>query len=276
MVSHETVANRHNLSRSTALTASMAIESMGSPRTEYAYGLRRPSPSQDRDSGRSKPQALEYSGSQPMSQNLGSQSTPYQPPKPSPMQSRYGGPDASRYYAESSANATNTNYSARLYNEADRSPAYGSVYQTNHLAPPRPGDNPNVPGGLYVTGTDGIASSGYDSRPYALSPGNAGSSQFASNPGQLPWSHSSSTSHATSLTPMNSDTSGNLYQSSVSPTVPTGGMPFPRPSATAPARPVGSGDDEYDGRTRNAKAQKRHREKRKAHVKHVSADHILV
>lgn len=249
----------------------MAIESMGSPpRSDYAYGLRRPSPSQDRESVRPKPAAPEYSGLQAMSQNLGSQSNPYQQPKPSPMQSRYGGPDPQRYYAESTSYATHANPPTRLYNEHDRSPAYGSMYQAPHFAPQRLTESTSAAGGLYVTAAEGATSSNYDSRPYGLQPGNAGPSPFSGNPGQLPWSQSGSANNATSLTPLTSDASANIYQSSVSPTVPTGGMPFARHPGTGQSRPAVSGDEEYDGRTRNAKAQKRHREKRKAHVKHVS------
>ncbi|GHJ88904.1 hypothetical protein NliqN6_5306 [Naganishia liquefaciens] len=248
----------------------MATQPMGSPpRTDHAHGLRRPSTSQDREIARPKPQSSDYSGIHTISQHLGPQSINYQQPKPLPMQSRYGGPDSSRYYGESSSHASGINPPARMYNETDRSSANGSMYEANHLAQPRLGVNPNVPGGLYVTGTDGVTSSGYDSRTYAMSPGNAGPSPFSSHPRQLPWNHSASTSHTTSLTPMTSDTSANPYQSSVSPIVPTGGMPFSRQTGPAPSRPVVSGDDEYDGRTRNAKAQKRHREKRKAHVKHL-------
>jgi len=60
---------------------------------------------------------------------------------------------------------------------------------------------------------------------------------------------------------------------------------MPGPYATHPYQPPGlapgstsggksgqeGGDSDHDNRTRNAKAQKRHREKRKAHVKGVSA-----
>jgi hypothetical protein len=251
----------------------MAIDPMGSPpRSDYAYGLRRPSTSQDRESARPKPAVPEYSGLQAISQNLGSQSNPYQQSKPSPMQSRYGGPDPQRYYGDSSSYATNPNHPTRLYNEHDRSPAYGSMYAPPqpHFAPPRLGDSTTTATGLYVTAADGATSSNYDSRTYALPSSTSGPSPFSGNPGQLPWGQSAGASNAASLTPLTSDATANIYPSSVSPTVPTGGMPFARQPGTSQSRPAGSGDEEYDGRTRNAKAQKRHREKRKAHVKHVS------
>lgn len=50
-----------------------------------------------------------------------------------------------------------------------------------------------------------------------------------------------------------------------------GGRPGPYPSSKQGGPGSAGGEEDTDNRTRNAKAQKRHREKRKAHVKSVSA-----
>lgn len=127
---------------------------------------------------------------------------------------------------------------------------------------------------MYASAASTASRSGYDSRsPYGLQSSQGGSSSYSAHQ-QLPWGQSAHpTSQSSFGGPMSTDThqSASIYQSSVSPVIPTGGMPFTRSSAVGQSRTAGqSGDEGYDGRTRNAKAQKRHREKRKAHVKHVS------
>lgn len=126
---------------------------------------------------------------------------------------------------------------------------------------------------MYASATSTASRSGYDSRsPYGMQSSQGGSSSYSGHQ-QLPWGQSAHPASHTGFGSMSTDThqSASIYQSSVSPVIPTGGMPFVRPSAAGQSRPAGqSGDEGYDGRTRNAKAQKRHREKRKAHVKHVS------
>lgn len=251
-------------------SASMAVEQMDSP-YEYPNTHRPPSIAQEREAQRPKHLSSEYPEMDEQRQNAIPHSTSYQLPKPSAMHPRYIAPDSQRYPATSShENPT----SSRLFGDQVRPPSFASPYQpVNQFGGQRLGDDFGG-GGMYASATSTASRTTYDSRsPYGLQSSQGGSSSHSGPQGQLPWGQSAHPTSQSSFSTLSSDPhqSASFYQSSVSPVIPTGGMPFPRSAGAGQSRTAGqSGDEGYDGRTRNAKAQKRHREKRKAHVKHVS------
>ncbi|KAJ9110117.1 hypothetical protein QFC19_001788 [Naganishia cerealis] len=124
-------------------------------------------------------------------------------------------------------------------------------------------------GGMYPPLTQSNTPTGnvYESRnAYGLHSSQPGSSSSLGPPGSLPWGQHTVTHVNVGAMAANTQQTSAAYQSSVSPVIPTGGMSFARPGGSKSNQTV---DEEFDGRTRNAKAQKRHREKRKAHVKHL-------
>lgn len=252
----------------------MAVEQMDSP-YGYTHAQRPPSANEEREPPRPKPLDSEYSEMDGIRQTAPSQSSSYQLSKPSASHSRYIGPDLQRY-PEPSSYSTNPNPPPlRLYGDHGRPPVYGSSTQplaqfgSQRLADDAPGG-----GGPYASATSIVPRGAYDSRAaYGMQSSQGGPSPYSGNHGQLPWAPPAHSTSQSGFGPMSTDPhqSTSIYQSSVSPVIPTGGMPFPRSAGTGQSRTAGqSGDESYDGRTRNAKAQKRHREKRKAHVKHVS------
>ncbi|KAJ9119182.1 hypothetical protein QFC22_003674 [Naganishia vaughanmartiniae] len=243
---------------------------MGSPpRYGYSYGYRPPSPSQDRTASRPKLSEFEHQAFTP--QDPASNPSAYQLPRPTSMQPRYNASEPQRYL-DTVPYPANQNHPPppRIFTDHVRSPVFPSAFQSQgSMMGNRHTDGTS--GGMYpsLTQTNTPPTGNmYESRPaYNMHSSHTGSSSSLGAPGQFSWSQSQNMPHL-NVGGMAVDTqqSSAAYQSSVSPVISTGGMPFARPGG---ARNTHSVDDEFDGRTRNAKAQKRHREKRKAHVKHL-------
>lgn len=244
---------------------------MGSPpRYGYSYGYRPPSPSQDRTASRLKLSAIEHHPSAGASQDSASNTSAYQLPRPTSMQPRYNAAEPQRYLDTVPYPANQNHPPPRIFADHVRSPVFSSTFQSQGpMMGQRHVDGSG--GGMYppLTQSNTPTSNIYESRPaYHMHSSHAGSSSSMSAPGQYSWGPSQNMPHL-NAGGMAADTqqASAAYQSSVSPVISTGGMPFARPGGPRNTQSV---DDEFDGRTRNAKAQKRHREKRKAHVKHVS------
>jgi hypothetical protein len=246
---------------------------MGSPpRYGYSSGYRAPSPNQDQTTSRSK--YFEQPASASISQDPIPRTSAYQLPRPTSMQPRYNATEPQRYL-DTVPYPTNQHHPPpRVMAEHVRSPVFSSTFQSQGpMMNQRHLDGSG--GGMYPPSTQSntATSNMYESRPaYNMHSSHTGSSSSMGAPGQFSWGQSQNMPHL-NVGGMSVDTqqASAAYQSSVSPVIPTGGMPFGR---TGGPRNTHSVDDEFDGRTRNAKAQKRHREKRKAHVKHVSLGNI--
>ncbi|KAJ9103147.1 hypothetical protein QFC21_002569 [Naganishia friedmannii] len=241
---------------------------MGSPpRYGHSYDYRPPSPNQDRTASRPNLAGFEHQASIGASQDPTSNTPSYQLPRPTSMQPRYNALEPQRYLDTVPYPANQNQPPPRIFADHVRSPVFSSFQSQGPMMPQR---HDSSGGGMYppLTQSNTPTNNMYESRPaYNMHSSHTGSSSSMGAPGQFPWGQSQNMPHL-NVGGMAVDTqqASAAYQSSVSPVISTGGTPFGR---TGGPRNTHSVDDEFDGRTRNAKAQKRHREKRKAHVKHL-------